>query len=335
METNNYKGQHMPNTKPEPKRKSVAKSKRGARLSRRLVKFSPPLFIAGAAIAAAISILLVVTSKASSFLPFGPKQSSFLPFGPKQLTKDAFGNPYTGGYINAGSVDKLNAMLPIARAHGSRLIIKLPGDRRLFQNPDGTFNLDFWKQNIDRLRGFDFAPYVADGTVIGAELINEPNDPNNWGGAPITKAQFEQCGAYAKSIWPTLPVGGGRSDYLLVNAPWRHIDFGHSQYQMRKGDINTWINQTVQESKDADVGLLMSLNFYAGQLDNTSMTPNQIYHYYSAMVKDTYSCALTGYLYDATFLERPEVASAMNKINDLAKTHTAPPCYVGGHVKPR
>jgi hypothetical protein len=259
--------------------------------------------------------------------------SPFLPFGPKQLTSDVFSSPYTGGYVNAGSIDKLNTILPIARAQGARLIIKLPPDRALFQNPDGTFNIDLWKRAIDRLRPFDFAPYVADGTVIGAELINEPHDPNNWGGVPLTKAQFEECGAYAKSIWPTLPVGGGRSDYLLANAPWQHIDFGHSQYHMRKGDIHRWVATTVQQSKGAGVALLMSLDFLAGQLDNAAMTAAQLDYYYSAMVSETYSCALTGYMYNTTYLAQPDVASVMVKINNLAKAHPAPPCYVGGHVK--
>jgi hypothetical protein len=64
------------------------------------------------------------------------------------------------------------------------------------------------------------------------------------------------------------------------------------------------------------------------------MTAAQLDYYYSAMVSETYSCALTGYMYyDTTYMAQLDVASVMVKINNLAKAHPAPPCYVGGYVK--
>ncbi len=270
-------------------------------------------------------------------LPSTIPASSFLSFGPKQLPYTEFGkHNYTGAYINAGSLNDLTLRVKTAQSNGMKIVVKLaPAHNTMLNSTTGCFDINLWKQSIDSLKAFDFSTYVTDGTVIGGELVNEPHASDWCLTTPrtLTKSEVEEMAAYSKNIWPTLPVGAGRSDWLLANAPWAHLDFGHSQYHMRKGDITVWINNTVQQSKDAGVGLLMSLDFYAGQLDNTPMSATQLDYYYKAMLQDTYSCALTGYLYDATYLVQPEIQSVMTTINDAAKTHPAPPCYVG-HVKP-
>ncbi len=257
-----------------------------------------------------------------------------LPFGPKQLPLKLFGHsPFTGAYVNAGSAERLAKMLSLARAARMHLILKLDRSHTLSQNSDGTFSLELWKSDIDRLRSIDLAPYVADGTVIGAELFNEPHVPSKWGGKIVTKEQLEAAAAYAKSIWPYLPVGAGRSDYLLKYAPWEHLDFGHSQYHMRKGDIETWRRTTVEESKAAGVALLLSLNFYAGEAGNRPMRPQEVQRFGSALAADTYACALTGYVYDEKYFSAPGIADAFAAIASVAGSHPAPPCYLGA-VKP-
>ena len=132
---------------------------------------------------------------------------------------------------------------------------------------------------------------------------------------------------YTKTYWPTLPVGAGRSDWVLANAPWAHLDFAHSQYHMRKGDVAKWRDQTIQEAKNAGVGNLMSLDYLVGQLDDSPMTAAQLQFYGSALAQDTYSCMLTGYLYDATYNGKPGMVDAFNAIASVATSHPAPPCY--------
>jgi hypothetical protein len=265
-----------------------------------------------------------------------PMGSRVLPFGPKGMAVDEIGlPPFTGAHVRAShSVEKLREATAAARQHGIKLFIRLTGSKERFQNPDGTFSLALWKKDLDLLRGFDFASYVADGTVVGAELINEPHDPNNWGGTIVSKADLEAAAAYAKSIWPTLPVGAGRSDYVLKYAPWEHLDFSHSQYAMRKGDVEAWLHQTVAETKAAGLGLVLSLNFFAGEIGKAPMTAEELRYYGSALAKDTYPCMLTGYQYDATYLAQSGIKDAFRAIAAIASSHTAPPCYVGTKVKP-
>lgn len=289
---------------------------------------------------ACASVVIPLASRPSAQTPLEPYPGTslpaltLLPFGPKQLPSKLFGaSPFTGAYVNAGSPDTLMKRLRLARAGRIHLLIKLAGPRRLFQNQDGSFSLEMWKRNIDRLRGVNLASYVADGTVIGAELVNEPHVRGKWGGRMITKEQLEAAAAYVKSIWPYLPVGAGRSDYVLKYAPWKHLDFGHSQYHMRKGDIYTWRRKTVQESKEAGVALLLSLNFYGGEVGNRPMTPQEVQRLGSVLAADTYACGLTGYRYDEKYYSAPDMQKAFAVVASVAAKHPAPPCYVGS-VKP-
>jgi hypothetical protein len=261
-----------------------------------------------------------------------PVRFATLAFGPKQLPQSDYGMaPWTGAYVNAGTAAKLESMLPLAQRYGMRVIVKLaPAHAEMLDPVTGCFDINLWKAKIDRLRSFDFAPYVADGTVLGAELVNEPhasdwclNEPRR-----LTKAEVEDMAFYAKAIWPTLPVGAGRSDWVLANAPWKYLDFAHSQYHMRKGDVVAWRNQTISEAQAAGVGHLMSLDYLAGQLDDTPMTADQLRNYGSVLAEDTYSCMLTGYLYDATYNAQPGIMAAFDAIAAAAASHTAPPCSI-------
>jgi hypothetical protein len=261
--------------------------------------------------------------------------SPFLPFGPKQVPFNLLGQAplfFTGGYITDSSPSDVEQGLQLARAMGARLILKLVGSRSKFQNADGSFSLTLWKNELDKMKDFDFAPYVADGTVIGIELINEPHDTHNWGGTIVSKEDLEAAAAYAKAYWPYMPVGAGRPDYVLKYAPWHYLDFAHAQYHMRKGDIYAWRDMSVSQSKQAGVGLLLSLDFLAGEIGDTPMTADEVRQFYTVLADDTYACALTGYLYDAPYLSQPDIQTAFNIAGAIAASHPAPPCYVD-HVK--
>ena len=68
-------------------------------------------------------------------------------------------------------------------------LLRLVRGREMFQNPDSSFSLALWKQEVARYVGIDFSSYVADGTLIGHSLIDEPEDPTNWGGQAVPFAE--------------------------------------------------------------------------------------------------------------------------------------------------
>jgi hypothetical protein len=259
--------------------------------------------------------------------------SPTLPFGPKQLPYTEFGlPPWSGAYVNASSLANLGTRVQSAQQFGLRLIVKLaPAHVEMLNPVTGCFDISLWKLAIDKLASFDFAPYVADGTVLGAELVNEPH-ASDWCVATarrLTKAEVEEMAVYAKAIWPALPVGAGRSDWVLANAPWAHLDFAHSQYHTRKGDAVAWRDQTIREAMTAGVGHVMSLDYLAGAVGDVPMTADELRYYGSVLAQDTYSCLLTGYLHDTTYNAQPGVMAAFDAVAWVANSHPAPPCFVG------
>jgi hypothetical protein len=264
--------------------------------------------------------------------------NTYLPFGPKQLPYTDFGKlPFTGAYVNASTLSTLTQRVEAARQTHTKLILKLaPAHDAMISPTTECFDINLWKDSVKQLFSFDLTPSIADGTVLGAELVNEPH-AYDWcltQRMQVSKAQLEEMGEYVKAVWPTLPVGGGRSDYMAANAPWKYIDFSHSQYHMRKGDVTAWVKTTVQESQAAGVALLISLDYLAGQLDDTAMTAEQLRVNGIALARDPYSCMMTGYLYDAEYQAQPGIMDALYAIAKVANSHPAPHCFVGSSVKP-
>jgi hypothetical protein len=259
---------------------------------------------------------------------------AYLPFGPKQIPYTEYGKtPFTGGYTNASTLSTLSQRVQAARAAHFPLIIKLaPAHAAMLSPTTGCFDINLWKASVSQLFSFDLAPYVADGTVAGAELVNEPHAKDwctNNDTTRVSKADLEEMGRFVKANWPTLPVGGGRSDYMLANAPWQYIDFGHSQYHMRKGDVTTWVNQTVSESQAAGVQLLISLDYLVGEVGDTPMTADELRTKGIALATSPYSCLMSGYLWDNTYNAGAGIMEAFSAIAAVANSHPAPPCYVG------
>lgn len=60
---------------------------------------------------------------------------------------------------------------------------------------------------------------VADGTIVGNQLIDEP-ETGRWNNS-VSKAEIDEMAAYARNIFPTLPMG---------------INVGPTGYQWRLGE---------------------------------------------------------------------------------------------------
>lgn len=256
-----------------------------------------------------------------------PTSGQGLLFGPFHLPESEFGATYTGAFRSLRPNNAL-AILEAARAADLHLIINLTGSRRRFQEPDGAFSLDRFQELLGHYRRLDFAPYVADGTIIGHMMFDEPQDPSNWNGAPIPYADIEAAAAYSKELWPAMPVGvGGPPDFLQAGAPWAALDFAFAQYTTRRGDLATWLPQQVQAAQQAQLGLVLSLNILGGN-DRSPVTAAQLTDWGTQLLAEPYACALLMWKFDPTYLQDPAIAAAMADLAQLARDRPAPPCQI-------
>jgi len=249
-----------------------------------------------------------------------------LAFGPFHLPDTLFAKPFTG-VLRASTPANLLATLKAARKKHLRVILKLANDSKDYSNPDSTFSLDLWKQIIDGYRGIDIRSYIADGTIIGHFLIDEPRDATNWGGSPVSYADVDAAAAYSKSIWPTVPTGAGSpADDMEAGAPYTSLDFAFSQYRDKKGDIVAWLTEQTASARRAGLGILLSINILDGNIDNSSYSAAQLSAVGATLAAEPYACGLTMWKYDSAYFADATIKSAMASIAKVANARPRHRC---------
>lgn len=141
------------------------------------------------------------------------------------LVDDATPAPLTLNFeMNTPST--IATRIAYARQKGVRMVLQMTGGPHTVKNPgpylsyiNGVLKFDRKKWN-DKMAAFNtsairdvVAKGVADGTVIGASVMDEPNVCSNSGGntwgpcGTMTKARVDSLCTVVQRIFPTLPAG--------------------------------------------------------------------------------------------------------------------------------
>ncbi len=250
-------------------------------------------------------------------------------FGPFHLPETEFKAPYTGAFRGL-KTDNAAAILDAARAAGFRLVIQLAGSRPNYQAAGGAFSLEGYQAQLEAFKDFDFAPYVADGTIMGHMMFDEPFDPGNWNGKPVPFADIEAAAAYSKQFWPTMPVGvGAPATFLDDGAPWSALDFAFSQYISKFGEVKTWTRNEVEAARQADLGLLLSINILGGNSRN-NVTAEQLKTWGMTLISEPVVCGLLMWKYDPGYLQDANITASLAEIGQAARQRTSPACQPEG-----
>ena len=279
---------------------------------------------------------------------------SGIPFGPYNMfsgpTSFEWGPaPFTGSLENTFA-KTLVQRLDFARQHRYRLVLAMTGGSSSEYTTNGKFDMGKWKARMNTFNTATIkkavADAVADGTIIGNKLIDEPETPK-WGGV-LTKAMIDQMAAYVKNMFPTLPVG------IAYGAPgyqWRSgerykvVDWVISQYQwsFNQGGITAWRDIILNWSRAEGVTPVFSLNIINGGInDNTGawdcagtggkgtitrrcrMTADQVRTWGKALTP--YACFMMLWRYDAAYMAEAANQLAFKEIAALAASKPKPTC---------
>jgi hypothetical protein len=236
----------------------------------------------------------------------------------------------------------LMAELSIARSKGARLILKMVGgsDDR-YKNADGTFSLTKWKALVYRFKALPLASYINDGTLMGSFLIDEPHNPNKWGGKPIPQATVEAMAKYSKQLWPSMTtfarvmptwLAQSTTTYIYLDAAW-------VQYETYQGNVTTKITNEVAAAKKKAVGLIVGLNVLDGgngssgirgtRTGKYAMSATELRNYGTVLLNQTYACGFFNWTYilgGSTYFARSDIKSAMTDLSKKAKAHVKTSC---------
>ena len=307
------------------------------KLSRRIARLRAPVFAA----------LVLALSACDSDDPVGPTdvgdsspQTSVpaggpllasayaggTPFGTSAQPNDQFGARYNAALRNIYPQYMIRDLGEI-KSRGGKVVVMMAGPSRLYQDADGHFSLTKWKARIDRYDGTNFNSFINDGTLIGHYLIDEPNDPANWNGRPISGEVLDEMARYSKSKWPNLPtIVRTYPDYLEPWAPYRYLDAAWAQYVERKGDVDDFIASNVASAKRQGLGLVVGLNLIKGGVNKSEMTATQVKSWGSVLLGSTYPCAFISWHYDEGYLSSGAIKDAMDYLRNKAEGHTLKSC---------
>jgi hypothetical protein len=248
------------------------------------------------------------------------------------------------GALRGGGITETNVLqfLAAMKAKGGRLVLKMcNGEDKYVKNADGTFSLTKWKSLVDRFRKVNLGPYIADGTLLGHFLIDEPHRAAKWGGKPIPQATVEAMAAYSKQIWPTLPTLVRVVPSWLASAPvaYTALDAGWLQYGYGKGDPAQMVASETSIAKQKGLGLLIGLNILDGGSGSSgvrgwssgkwAMTATEIRNYGSALLSQSYACGFFNWTYQyfgPTYYARSDIKSAMTDLSNKARAHARTSC---------
>ena len=242
--------------------------------------------------------------------------------------------------IFAGEPARLGAQLATARRNRTRVIVNFAGGK--YSNnfgPDGSFSYEVWKSRTDRFKGLDLAPYIADETLMANYLIDEPHNPDSWGGRAVPYATLERMAEYSKSLWPNLRTITRTRVTWLADAPfrWVYLDAGWAQYGVIRGDIYRFRDLEVAASKASGLAVLFGLNTtnggavvdgcYPGSRPGMcAMTASEIKRFGTVLASEPAGCGLTLWQYDEVYLGRSDIRSALAEVARLTKSRAPQPC---------
>jgi hypothetical protein len=275
--------------------------------------------------------------------PYTPKHSG-IPFGPAVRTKgessrtllppSTYGAEFTAALLTAYTPTLL-ASLEAARRTDGRVLLGLTGNEASIRDDNG-FSISKWKKRVDRFRGMDLSSYIADGTIVGHFIMDEPSDPSNWNGKLVSPAEIDEMARYSKEIWPGMATIIRGWPAYLKGYEYKHLDAAWAQYHQRFGSIEEFLASNIRDAKASNLALVGGLNLLNGGTSASgipgrgakkwAMSAGEIRTWGNAMMSEPYFCAFIVWQYDANYFSRPDIREALSDLSRKAQSHAEEKC---------
>jgi hypothetical protein len=219
---------------------------------------------------------LADTSTVTVKVPLGSGPASGLPFGPFWGYDYANVKPnMTNFSLSLDAVDAVYIIdrINAARRTGVRLLLAMTGGKHAHYMTNGVFDMAKWiaKQNTFNTPAIKaaIAAGVADGTIVGASVMDEPNNTsidNSWGPkGTMTKVMVDQMASHVKAMFPTLPTGVvHKHNTFEPTKSYKVIDFVNDQYAHVQGDVVAFRDAGVAMARRDGHAVMFSINILDG-----------------------------------------------------------------------
>jgi hypothetical protein len=258
-----------------------------------------------------------------------------IPFGTWATPTEQFGPVYNGA-MRVIWPEGLRAELAAIKSRGGRVILSLAGKETNYLDSKGHFSLAMWKERVNRYKGVDFSSFLEDGTIIGHYIIDEPNDPVNWGGTPVPGSMVETMAAYSKQLWPKMAtVARVEPRYLgETGGPYRYLDAAWAQYVSWKGTPDDYIRRNVADAQELGLALVTGLNITNGSPTRGNMSASLVQSAGSTLLAQSYPCAFISWTWIDDYMFRSDIKAAMANLSEKAENHAGRSCGGASPTEP-
>ena len=256
-------------------------------------------------------------------------------FGPATLPPSKFTSPFGATIYTATDPVCLALHLAAARRVNARLFISFTGNETHMVDANG-FSMTLWKQRVDRFRNVPMDSYVADGTILGHMIMDEPSDPTNWGGKVVTQAQIEEMARYSKEIWPTMPTMIRTWPYYLKGGQYPHLDAVRFHYLDRWKPLDDFLAKNMQDARDLGLAIVGGLNVLNGGAKDSGipgrasnkfgMNADEIREWGSRFLDEPDLCAFILWEWDDKYFARADIKAAIDELAAKAAAHPKHEC---------
>ena len=257
--------------------------------------------------------------------------------------------PFTGSK-NPSGAGGLVTQIAAARLKKHRLVLSMTDGGSSDYMSSGKFDMTKWKNKMNTFNTSTIrnavAAAVSDGTVIGNQLIDEP-ETARWNGS-VSKATIDAMATYARNIFPTLPMGinvGPPGYKWRSSEQFQKLDFVRYQYSwyITEGNVASWRDAVLQRASVDHVTPAFSVNILDGGVPDKSgswdcpgtggvgtygnkcrMTADQLRSWGKALVGA--GCYLTMWRYDGTFMSKSANQDAFKALASAASSLSRRSC---------
>jgi hypothetical protein len=248
-----------------------------------------------------------------------------IPIGTFAQPTSAFGAHFNGA-LRTISPYNLRGELAAIKARGGKVVLMFAGNERHYKDGSRHFSITKWKARVARFKSINFGSYVSDGTIIAHYLIDEPNDPANWGGRPVSSSTVEEMAKYSKQLWPSMATVV-RAEPRHMGRSHRYLDAAWAQYLHRRGNVGDYIARNVAEAKSRGLALIVGLNVLKGGSPNgTKMTASEVKSWGATLLSSSYPCAFISWQYNSAYLSSSSIKDAMKSLRSRAQGRAFKSC---------
>ena len=292
---------------------------------------------------------LADTSTITVTTPLGSGTPTGIPYGPYDAwAGDTSLEPNTDVFTaTIGSINSTNivARLDVARRSRKRLVLAMTGGSHWNYLTNDVFDLSKWQAKMETYNTpaikAAVAAAVADGTIIGNSVMDEPHvhglgDGNTWGPpGTMTKARVDQLCAYVKNMFPTMAVGVVHPyNVFEATKSYQVCEFMVNQYSWRKGDIYDFRDGALAMARRDGMAIIFSMNLLNGGFQaerdglwncslattggrgtfnpNCRMTAEQVREW--GKILGSSGCAMMMWKWDEAFMANPENQQAFRDV---------------------